>query len=213
MLGVTIEKKITIEEVLSKNTKIKFSINNSAVWYTTTVESISGSEIVLAFPEMFAAVDVVLGYDIKCRFTDGSYEYGFDGEIDCIRVCFPQQISIRAISEIEKFENSREAKRADTLFLANVLIGNDDKELHSCVREVSTTGLKVISKFNLGEGSDVVVHMALPTRNIFDSMVTIKGKVVRSKVKVDHNEYGIAITHICDKHSQRIQQFLNTYMG
>jgi hypothetical protein len=213
MLGVTINKKITIEEVLAKNAKIKFSINNGAVWYTTTVENIQGNEVILAFPEMFAAVDVILGYKVKCRFTDDKYEYGFDGEIDCIKVYFPQQIIIRVVSDIEKFENSRESKRSDTLFLANVLTGNQKKEFHSCVREVSTTGLKLISKFDLGEGSDVVVHIALPTRNIFDSLVTVKGKVVRSKAKVDHNEYGIAITDICDKHRQRIQQFINTYTG
>ncbi|MCX7748807.1 MAG: PilZ domain-containing protein [Clostridia bacterium] len=211
MLSLALEKAIALEEVLTKKTKIKFSINNGTIWYTTTVESIGEDEISLAFPEMFAAVDIILGDAVKCRFTDDSFEYSFDGEIDFVKVYFPQQIKIKVTSEIERFENTRFSKRADTLFLANIVTEDEQETLHACVREVSNTGLKVISKFLIKADSDVIVHIALPVRNIFDSVVTLEGKVVWSKIKANHIEYGIAITDIEDLHKNRMQQFLNMY--
>ncbi|MCX7922132.1 MAG: PilZ domain-containing protein [Clostridia bacterium] len=211
MLNNVMEKKINLVEVLTKKAKVKFRTSGGNTWYTTTVESIAGDDIALAFPEMFAAIDIVLGDKLICRFTNRGTEYVFEAKIDTIKVQFPQLIKAKVSSDIEISDNARDSFRNDTLFLANVIKIENSEILHSCVRDVSTTGMKLISKHKINEGDNVGVHIALPLRNIFDSVVKLEGKVVWSKTRYSYNEYGIAITQIDELHKDRIRSFLETY--
>ncbi|MCX7922134.1 MAG: PilZ domain-containing protein [Clostridia bacterium] len=211
MLDYTFDKKDFLGNILKKKSKIKFRVNNGSMWYITTIEAVEGDEIILAFPEMFAAMGVILGDMLVCRFSDDEYEYSFEGDVDFIKIDFPQSIRIKLSNEVERFENSRQAKREDTIFLADVFLLGSDEAFHSCVRDVSSTGLKIITKHHIEVDTDIEVQLALPVRNIFDSVVKLRGKVVRSNPRNDHKEYGISVTHIDKVYQDRLKHFFETY--
>ena len=211
MENCVLEKELILEEMLAKRAKVKFKVNGSNVWYTTTVVNVKEDEVVLAFPEMFAALDVILGNTISCRFYYEDCEYGIDASIESIRVYFPQSIALKVTSNITKFENARQAPREDTLFLANVFSRGSEEAMYACVRDVSDTGLKVMSKHHISEGEEVVVHISLPIRNIFDSVVKLKGKVMWAKEVENCHECGIEITSMSELYEERLKQFLNMY--
>lgn len=211
MLNFALEKGIFLEEILGKKSMIRFQIKGENAWYVTTVESVRGNEIILAFPEMFAAVDVILGDILNCKFTNGNCEYIFESEIESVKIYFPQQIKLRVIGEVKKCENIRKCKRYEAVFLANIFVKGEAEVAHSCVRDISITGLRVVSKHYIRKGTEVGIHIVLPQRNIFDSVIKLKGKVMWSKLMFNRNEYGIAVTEMTELDRRKLEQLLKSY--
>lgn len=206
-----LQREVCLEGILVKNEKIRFSVNDDLTWYTTTVNSVRGREIVIDFPEMFAAQEIILGDSISCRFESEKYMYSFQGKIEFIKIGFPQLIILQAVSPIEYVENNRQEARRDSLFLADLRIAGEDEVLHCCVRDVSTEGLRVVTKHELEEQQEIDIDIALPLRNVFDSLIKLSGKIMWMRVGQSHYEYGISIIKMDKDHRERLEHFLDLY--
>lgn len=213
MFGSESKEKNLLQDVLTRKTKVKFRINNSDTWYVTTAENINGNEVLLAFPEMFAAIDVVLGEIVTCRFNKGTCQYTVEGRIESITIYPLQIIKLKILGEVKRLEHKEEAGRENVIFLANVFTKASSSGLYACVREISGTGIKLISKYyiNVDEDKEVDVHFALPLRGIFDSIVKLKGKVTSTNPMHKHYEYEIDIVQMEEMYKSRVRRFLETY--
>lgn len=214
MIELTFQTQMSLKEVIKKNERIKFRISRGVIWYVTTVEGVIDDEVTLAFPEMFVAADVLLSESLECRFDErDDYEYQFAGNIISIKVDFPQHMVIKIIGNINKFRNIRKSKRIDisTMLLASIAGENEESGRASFVQNVSDSGLGLVSKYNFKLGSSVCIRISLPLRNIFDSKVDLRGKIMWAKPSFLHNEYGLMITEIEDVFFKRLMCFVEKY--
>lgn len=207
------DSRVNFEEVLPKKCKIKFRMLNSSIWYTTIVENVKGYDLTLAFPEMFAAAEIIHGDTIICRYSDSSHDYTFVVDIDSIDISFPQVIKAKIFGEVGKTENNNSPDMVETLFLSNIFVNGELQGLYSYVREVGDSRITVVSKYSISEGSEVGVDIVLPLRNIFDSVVKLKGRIISSKAINNRNEYCVEILQMADSDRNRLKQYINSYSG
>ena len=214
MIEQETQAKIDLREIINKGERIRFRITRGIIWYVTTVEQVIDDGVILAFPEMFAAADVLLSDSLECRFDKpDDFEYHFSGNITSIKVDFPQHVVIKIIGKVNKFRNVRKSKRANipTLLLASITRQDEESGMPSFIQNISDSGLGLVSKYHFKLGSEVSICMSLPLRNIFDSKVDLRGKIMWANPSYLHNEYGVMITDIDDAHLKRLMHFVEKY--
>lgn len=205
-----VQEEVTLERILMKRSVVKLFPNGGPMWYVSTIQDVEGNEFTLALPEVFAAAKVVLEDTLNFIFTDDKYEYNFSGELKSVRVCFPGTMKLRLQGEIKRSENIRGAKRMAVMLPANIILKNGEAAFPSCVKDISSTGIRIASKYSFRKGQEVDVHIALPFRNVFDSILRFKGKIIWERAGFAYNEYGIAATSIDEESRSRLELFLST---
>lgn len=210
MLATELQKEIFIEEILMEKSRIKFRTAKGRMWFTTTVEHVKEGEIVLAFPEVFAAIEAILEDKLFLKLCGESHEYNFEGEIILVRIQRPQLIKVRVLGEIKRFTKTEQSEREDTAIPADLVIRDGAEVLHSYVCSLGGTSMQVISRNHIEE-KQVDIYIDLPLRNIFDSVVKAKGEIIGSRTVQGYNEYEVAIVQMENMHRERLEQFLNTY--
>jgi Tfp pilus assembly protein PilZ len=214
MVELESQTKINLQEIIKKRERIKFRISRGVIWYVTTVEQIIGDEVTLAFPEMVAAAEVLLSDSLECRFDEREdFEYRFSGDIASIKVDFPQRLVIKIIGDINKVRSTRKSKRISipTLLLASITREDEELGMPSFIQNVSESGLGLVSKYHFKLGSSVFIRISLPLRNIFDSKVDLRGKIMWATPSHHHKEYGVMINDIDDMFFKRLMSFAEKY--
>ena len=137
---------------------------------------------------------------IKCKYYFNEKEYLFEGHVDRVVIYDVPSMFIK-ITNVDIFRNKRKHVRVDVRLGANIWLKGNENFAYCIIDNLSTNGLGLISRVEIGIGKELKIDMFLDYNNI----LTVKGHIVREKRVNEYYEVGFEI----DKNDKEGRENLN----
>ena len=146
--------------------------------------------------------DVMVDDEIQCRFIKGDMEYILDCKVDDVGIIHPQKMMFEVI-KIRRFDNARSGKRYTVNLCGRVTYSENEKAAFITVKNISRTGISIVSREYIGINEEVDVDVVLWKEEV----LSIEGRIVRMYKVGKNYKYGIIMENL-DKRSKELLEGL-----
>lgn len=195
-----------ISDYIERNDIIEVKISPDSEWIINCVSGINDSEDILeiCLLDAFLNMNLMIHDEIHCKFIRDSYVYIFNGIVLDIGIMDSKKVVIK-IDNVEKYNNERQARRYTVNLCGNIVYDNHEKSGYSTIKDLSESGLSLVTKEHIQLHEEVDVSIVLWK----DKVLSVEGKVMRI-FKMGHiYKYGIVFEDIDFRSKELLCEFID----
>ena len=195
--------KKNISSILRKGSSISTRIGLGIKWQENTVHKSTDDSITTYLLKSYVDNAILPGEKFYLKYSDGYYEYLFDGVVSNVSANSPGYIDIN-ISNYEKHVNARNFKRYNIFIPSNIKSVTEKTSFFSIITNISMSGLSIITNHKLQKNTETEILLKLSNSNNLNLM----GKITRICKKNNIIEYGLEFSKVDKQTKKKLLNYL-----
>ncbi|MFZ5986650.1 MAG: PilZ domain-containing protein [Bacillota bacterium] len=193
--------------ILKKGTVLNIKHPRVFEGMLNVIQKADNNTIYLKLTEPFLKDSILIGDRVRCQILSTEFEYTIYGEISNIDITSPGYVKINILRAF-KYQNIRKDKRYLVNFRANIYAENIDKPIYGVVKNISSSGMAVVSNEYLEKLSELRLKFSININK--NEFIELTAKVIRDTSSTGYFEYGLLITHMDDSNKNSLKKLLDS---